>query len=108
MSNPDSSQSQKSILSDEDIDTLLQSLASSRDDATEEDAITVLRWAEEIEIAYAILQNVYHGTVRIDVKDGECVFSITEKGIQEVESDPNFDTESHKLSHFHSQTDKIQ
>lgn len=90
----------KSILTEEEIQTLILSLGSSRKESefTEDEILLVIRWAEEVVIGYGILQNVLHGTVKVDVVNGECMFDVTEKGKEEVERDmlmnhPNFQTD---------------
>lgn len=92
--------SDKSILTEEEIQTLILSLGMARkgSEFSEDEILVVVRWAEETSIGYALLQNVLHGTVMVDVKDGECVFDITDKGKKEVEEDilmnhPNFQTD---------------
>lgn len=92
----------KSILDEEEIKTLIIALAESRGDDgfTEEEASVALAWAEETEIAYALLQNVLRGNIAIDVKNNECVFSITDSGREVVEQDIAL--------HSHPQSDLIQ
>lgn len=78
-----------SILTEEEIEKLVLSLGDSRggSDFSEADIMTVIHWAEEASIAWHLLQNVLEGTVKVDVKNGECVYMITEKGKKEVEKD---------------------
>ena len=92
---------QQSILSDEEIEKLVIALGIGRDgnEFTEEELLKVINWAEEVTIGHALLQNVMTGTVSVDVKDGEVVFNITEKGKKEVEQD---------FLYHHPQTDLLQ
>ena len=77
----------KSVLSNEDIDKLLTALRAGQPNAGEEDALIVLRWAEEVEITYQILTGVLEGHLSVFVENGECVFAMTEAGKKAVEHD---------------------
>lgn len=76
-----------SILTDEEIETLVLSLGDSRngEEFSEEEVLIILRWAEEVTIGYQLLKTVLQGSVGINVKDGEPVFEITDKGKEEIE-----------------------
>lgn len=69
------------------MEKLVMSLRSTTPEASEEDILTVMRWAEGVELGHTIFESVIDGEVEISVVDGECVFSITPKGRRMLEKD---------------------
>ena len=79
----------ETLLTEKNVEILIMSLASSRGDNgfNEEEAMKVVSWAEEACVNMALLENVLNGDVRVDIRtsDGELIFNLTDKGIEQVE-----------------------
>jgi hypothetical protein len=71
-----------SILTEEEIQILILSLANSRGEEgfTEDEAYEVVKWAESVRIGEAMLENVLLGMVDINWKDSDVVVKISDKG----------------------------
>jgi len=70
------------ILDEEEVQRLIISLANRRE-ATgfeEEEAVSVIRWAERVRIESMMLNFVLDGTCDVDWKDNEATLMITEYG----------------------------
>lgn len=75
------------ILTQETIERLIMSLAESGGGLIDEDdAVKIIRWAEEAEVNSMLLANVMDGYLDISVEEGEIIFKITEKAAKELKT----------------------
>lgn len=77
----------KSYLDENEMEKLVISLRMSQPEASEDDILTVIRWAEEVELGHHVFESVMLGDVAVNVIDGECVFGITPKGRKALQDD---------------------
>ena len=86
------SQEKVSLLEEEEVERLIISLATHRDEEgfEEEEAVSVIRWAERVRIESMMLDFVLDGTCDVDWKDNEVVLQITEYGRKRYEGAKEF------------------
>lgn len=75
------------LLEEEEITAIIRAFEQGHDAPIDEDGATVVvRWAEQVRVDTALLENVLDGSVLIDInQDGEVIFKISEKGREAVE-----------------------
>lgn len=73
------------LLTDEQLQVLLLNLTATRGEQgiTDHEAAKVLTWANHAVAEYAVLELALKGYVSLDVKKGDVVFGLTEKGARE-------------------------
>lgn len=76
------------LLNDEQVEKILLSLHASRGEEgfTEDEAAKVLDWASDAIIQIILLEGIFEGTFNVNIKEGETVFSLTEKGMKEAQT----------------------
>lgn len=80
--------SNEKILTDEQVQAFITSLANVRRDKgfEEADAQAVVDWAAGVVVTYTMFQSVLNGDMYIDYVDGEVVFGLTTQGEQYARS----------------------
>lgn len=76
------------LLEDEDVSKLLMSFNNTRKEAgfSEEEANLLINWAQEVVFNYTIYSLIIEGHVAVNIEDNEPVFSLTDTGMEEVET----------------------
>lgn len=68
------------LITEAELDAVLMAFIEHRGEVTEEEAVAVVRWAENAVLNHTLLQLILRGEIKIDIReDGEFVFGKLDK-----------------------------